>query len=59
MNLFDTISDEIKKAMLSRDKVRLEALRGDAVEVCIIDGGAKARGEKRIFGSQNSQRCIR
>ncbi len=28
MNLFDTISDEIKKAMLSRDKVRLEALRG-------------------------------
>ena len=28
MNLFDTISDEIKKAMLARDKVRLEALRG-------------------------------
>ena len=28
MNLFDTISDEIKKAMLDKDKVRLEALRG-------------------------------
>lgn len=28
MNQFDTISDEIKKAMLARDKVRLEALRG-------------------------------
>ncbi|HMM17740.1 MAG: GatB/YqeY domain-containing protein [Petrimonas sp.] len=28
MSLFDTISDEIKKAMLARDKVRLEALRG-------------------------------
>lgn len=28
MNLFDTISDEIKTAMLARDKVRLEALRG-------------------------------
>ena len=28
MNLFDTISEEIKKAMLAKDKVRLEALRG-------------------------------
>ena len=28
MNLFDTISEEIKKAMLAQDKVRLEALRG-------------------------------
>lgn len=28
MTLFDTISDEIKKAMLAKDKVRLEALRG-------------------------------
>ncbi len=27
-NLFNTISDEIKKAMLSKDKIRLEALRG-------------------------------
>ena len=27
-NLFDTISNEIKKAMLSKDKIRLEALRG-------------------------------
>ena len=28
MDLFDTISDEIKKAMLARERVRLEALRG-------------------------------
>jgi len=28
MNLFDTISEDIKKAMLAREKVRLEALRG-------------------------------
>lgn len=27
MSLIDTITDEIKKAMLARDKVRLEALR--------------------------------
>ena len=27
-NLFDTINDEIKKAMLAKEKVRLEALRG-------------------------------
>lgn len=27
-NLFDQISEDIKKAMLARDKVRLEALRG-------------------------------
>jgi uncharacterized protein YqeY len=28
MNLFDTISNDIKTAMLAKDKVRLEALRG-------------------------------
>jgi uncharacterized protein YqeY len=28
MNLFETISNDIKTAMLARDKVRLEALRG-------------------------------
>lgn len=28
MNLFDKISEDIKKAMLAREKVRLEALRG-------------------------------
>ncbi|MCD8288221.1 MAG: GatB/YqeY domain-containing protein [Porphyromonadaceae bacterium] len=28
MNLYDQISEDIKKAMLSRDKQRLEALRG-------------------------------
>jgi len=28
MNLFDTISEDIKKAMLAKDKVALDALRG-------------------------------
>lgn len=28
MGLFETISEDIKKAMLARQKVRLEALRG-------------------------------
>lgn len=28
MDLFDTISADIKKAMLAKDRVRLEALRG-------------------------------
>ncbi|MDR1742597.1 MAG: GatB/YqeY domain-containing protein [Dysgonamonadaceae bacterium] len=28
MGLFETISEEIKKAMLAKDKVRLDALRG-------------------------------
>lgn len=28
MDLFDKISDDIRKAMLARDRVRLEALRG-------------------------------
>lgn len=42
MNLFDTISDEIKKAMLAKDKVRLEALRG----------------VKGVPGGQNGQRGI-
>lgn len=28
MELFDTINNEIKKAMLAKDKIRLEALRG-------------------------------
>ncbi len=28
MNVFDQISEDIKKAMLAREKVRLEALRG-------------------------------
>ncbi len=28
MNLFDQVSEDIKKAMLARDKVKLEALRG-------------------------------
>ena len=36
MALFDQISEDIKKAMLARDKVKLEALRGVKKE--FIDG---------------------
>lgn len=42
MNLFDRISDDIKKAMLAREKVRLEALRGikkEFIEAKTAKGG--------------------
>lgn len=42
MNLFDTISDDIKKAMLAREKVRLETLRGikkEFIEAKTAKGG--------------------
>lgn len=42
MNLFDTVSADIKAAMLARDKVRLEALRGvkkEFLEAKIAKGG--------------------
>lgn len=41
MNLFDTISEDIKKAMLAKDHVALDSLRGV---------------KKEFFRSQNSQR---
>ena len=41
MNLFDQISEDIKKAMLAKDKVALDALRGI---------------KKRILGGQDCQR---
>lgn len=44
MSLFDQISNDIKAAMLARDKQRLEALRGI---------------KKRVYRSQNSQRFRR
>ena len=45
MNLFDTISEDIKKAMLARDKVRLEALRGVKKEFLEAKTAKGAGGE--------------
>lgn len=45
MNLFDTISEEIKKAMLARQKVRLEALRGIKKEFLEAKTAKGANGE--------------
>lgn len=45
MNLFDKISEDIKKAMLARDKVRLEALRGVKKEFLEAKTAKGANGE--------------
>ncbi|MBD5330171.1 MAG: GatB/YqeY domain-containing protein [Bacteroides sp.] len=45
MNLFDQISEDIKKAMLARDKVRLEALRGAKKEFLEAKTAKGANGE--------------
>lgn len=45
MDLFDKISDDIKKAMLARDKVRLEALRGAKKEFLEAKTAKGAGGE--------------
>lgn len=45
MSLFDQISEDIKKAMLSRDKVRLEALRGAKKEFIEAKTAKGANGE--------------
>ena len=45
MNLFDKISDYIKTAMLARDKVRLEALRGIKKEFLEAKTAKGAGGE--------------
>ena len=45
MKLFDQISDDIKKAMLARDKVRLEALRGVKKEFLVAKTAKGAGGE--------------
>lgn len=45
MNLFDKISEDIKKAMLARDKVRLEALRGAKKEFLEAKTAKGAGGE--------------
>ena len=45
MNLFDKISEDIKKAMLAREKVRLEALRGVKKEFLEAKTAKGANGE--------------
>lgn len=45
MNLFDQISEDIKKAMLARQKVRLEALRGVKKEFLEAKTAKGAGGE--------------
>lgn len=45
MNLFDQISEDIKKAMLAREKVRLEALRGAKKEFLEAKTAKGAKGE--------------
>jgi len=42
---FETINDEIKKAMLAKDKVRLEALRGIKKEFLEAKTAKGASGE--------------
>lgn len=45
MNLFDQISEDIKKAMLARERVRLEALRGIKKEFLEAKTAKGANGE--------------
>ena len=45
MNLFDQVSDDIKSAMLAKDKVRLEALRGIKKEFLEAKTAKGADGE--------------
>lgn len=45
MDLFDTISSDIKAAMMARDKVRLEALRGIKKEFLEAKSAPGAGGE--------------
>lgn len=45
MNLFDKISEDIKKAMLARERVRLEALRGAKKEFLEAKTAKGANGE--------------
>ena len=45
MNLFEQVSEDIKKAMLAREKVRLEALRGIKKEFLEAKTAKGANGE--------------
>ena len=62
MNLFDTISGDIKAAMLARDKVRLETLRGVKKEFLEAktakggDGELSDDAAMKILGKMHKQR---
>ena len=53
MDLFDRISEDIKKAMLAREKVRLEALRGVKKEFL------EARTAKGAGGELSDEAAVR
>lgn len=53
MNLFDTISEDIKKAMLAKDKVKLDALRGVKKEFL------EAKTAKGGNGELNDEQAIK
>lgn len=55
MNLFDKVSEDIKKAMLARDKVRLEALRGAKKEFLEAKTAKGANGE---LSDENATKII-
>jgi len=55
MNLFDQVSEDIKKAMLARDKVRLEALRGAKKEFLEAKTAKGANGE---LSDENATKII-
>ena len=52
MNLFDKVSDDIRKAMLARDKVRLEALRGAKKEF------REAKTAKGAYGDLSDEKAV-
>lgn len=55
MNLFDKVSEDIKKAMLAREKVRLEALRGAKKEFLEAKTAKGANGE---LSDENATKII-
>ncbi|MGN0238322.1 MAG: GatB/YqeY domain-containing protein [Lepagella sp.] len=55
MNLFDQVSEDIKKAMLARDRVRLEALRGAKKEFLEAKTAKGANGE---LSDENATKII-
>ncbi len=55
MNLFDQVSEDIKKAMLAREKVRLEALRGAKKEFLEAKTAKGANGE---LSNENAVKII-
>ena len=55
MNLFDQVSEDIKKAILARDKVRLEALRGAKKEFLEAKTAKGANGE---LSDENATKII-